>query len=699
MTAISYSTPLAALSGVVLDTETTGLDARTARIVEIGAIRVEGERIIEAERFHARLDPGVPIPAATTKVHGITDADVRGAPRFASVAEKLVTFIGPGIVIGHTIGYDMTVLAREAERAGVGWRPPRALDVRTLAELALPTLAQYDLDRLCELLVIPIEGRHSAVGDAVATARIFAALVPLLRQRGIRTLAEAETATRSLADRQASAARASVYDSAPPTDAAPTLSRIDSFPYRHRVRDLMSAPAAWCDDGASVGQALHVLIERRISSVLVRCEGGVIGIATERDLIRAIDKRGAAGLETPVAEVASRPLQAVPAESFVYRAIGRIERLGMRHLGVADEKGDIVGIVTTRNLLRHRATTAILLGDEIDCAASVADLGRAFAKLPLMARSLMAEEVDPRLIAEVVSAEIAAITRRAAEMAEARMREAGAVGPPVPYAVVVLGSAGRGESLLAADQDNAIVYAKGAPDGPEDIWFAMLAGYMNEILDAVGIPLCKGGVMARNAAWRLDEAGWKRKIEGWVRRQSGEDLLNVDIFFDGIAVHGDTGLGERVIAHAFDVAGRAPDFLLQLSELARRWRAPLGLLGGIKAEDDGRTDLKKGGLLPVFTAARVLAIRHGLRARGTPARLRAYAELGKASSEDIEAVIDAHGVVLGAMMAQQLADAEAGVRLSPRVDVKRFTADERARLKEALSNVAIAGALVGEGRL
>ena len=92
------------------------------------------------------------------------------------------------------------------------------------------------------------------------------------------------------------------------------------------------------------------------------------------------------------------------------------------------------------------------------------------------------------------------LTRRAAELAEARLYEAGKGRPPVPYAVLVLGSAGRGESLLAADQDNAIVYETGEPSASEDQWFEALGIEIAAILDAAGVPFCKGGVMARNAA-------------------------------------------------------------------------------------------------------------------------------------------------------------------------------------------------------
>ena len=68
------------------------------------------------------------------------------------------------------------------------------------------------------------------------------------------------------------------------------------------------------------------------------------------------------------------------------------------------------------------------------------------------------------------------------------MAEAGQGAPPCPYAFVVLGSAGRGESLLAMDQDNAIVFAEGEPDGAEDRWFARLGTHVAEILHEAGVP-------------------------------------------------------------------------------------------------------------------------------------------------------------------------------------------------------------------
>ena len=143
----------------------------------------------------------------------------------------------------------------------------------------------------------------------------------------------------------------------------------------------------------------------------------------------------------------------------MYRAVARMSRLKFRHLGVTDH-GRIVGALSARDLLRLRAAEAVSLGDEIAQAHDVHALAAAWAKLPQVAASLIAEEIGGRDIAAVISQELRALTRAASEIAINCMSESGRGDPPCAFAVAVLGSAGRGESLLAMDQDNALVFAK-----------------------------------------------------------------------------------------------------------------------------------------------------------------------------------------------------------------------------------------------
>jgi CBS domain-containing protein len=491
---VRNSTPLIALDAVVIDTETTGLDPAEARIVEFAAIRILGGHLSD-EMFRSLVSPGVSIPAAATAIHHIDDAKVAGAPSFSQAWPELINFIGGAVVIGHTIGFDLAVLERECKRAGVVFRQPRALDTRILAEIIEPTLAEYTIESLASWLGVQPTARHSAKGDAITTARIFAALLPKLRDGGIRTLGEATVACRALTTVLEEQHRAGWADTGfvPAVhDTERALARIDSYPYRHRVRDVMQTPAKLVSAETPLAKALKQMMDERVSSLYVRPaesnEDSVlaedIGIVTERDGLRAIATQGAEALARPVRELMSKPLAVVPADAFIYLAIGRMSRLAIRHLGVVDEAGHVVGALSARNLLRLRASEAVSLGDEIDEAGDVHALGAAWAKLPHVAATLLAEDVSARDIAEIISYELGGLTRKATLIAEERLRKANG-GPPCAYCVAVLGSAGRGESLLSVDQDNAIVFAEGEPGGTYDVWFEKLGTHIAEILHEV----------------------------------------------------------------------------------------------------------------------------------------------------------------------------------------------------------------------
>jgi DNA polymerase-3 subunit epsilon/CBS domain-containing protein len=473
--------------------------------------------------------------------------------------------------------------------------------------------------------------------------------------------------------------------------------KLDTFAYRHRVSDVMSAPAAVVAHDVCLDEAVGLMIELNLSSVFVRLEDGSHGIVTERDALRVHHEHAGEAGTKRVGSIAKAPLLGVEESDFVFRAIGRMERLGIRHLAVR-RGSEVVGALTPRNLLRNRATQSIVIGDAIAGAETASELASCWAETPRMARALLAETVSARLIANVLSADICGLTQRAAELAEHAMRTAGRGAAPAAYCVLVLGSAGRGESLLAADQDNAIVFEAGEPGGDADRWFAEMAGHMNEILDQAGIPLCKGGVMARNDAWRRSRHGWDELVTSWVRRQKPEDLLNVDIFFDAVAVHGNGQMADDLLARAGERARHSPDFLMMLTELARQWRAPFTLLGGFQ-KVNGRVDCKKSGLMPIFTGARVLALRHGVAARSTQERLKGVQERGAASPDAIARILEAQEVLMRHVLQQQIIDGARGVKLSPNVDVDRLGKEERRELKDALQAVREIVDLVSEGRL
>jgi CBS domain-containing protein len=687
------NTPLFALDAVVLDTETTGLDPKTARLVEVGAVRLSGGVIREDEVFQRFLTQQAPIPAAAKAVHGIDEADLRHARPFAAVHEELNRFIDGRAVIGHTIGFDLAVLRGECGRAGIAAVSWPVIDIRLLAEIANPSLAEFSLEVLAAWLGVPVGHRHRAVADAKTTAAIFLALVPHLRSSGIRTFGEAQEACRTLTRALEAYHRAGWVEPTrdlPEADRHGVERRLDSYPYRHSVRDVMRTPPLFVEPERPLREALGLLVDKGVSSVFVGSAEmpGSLGIATERDMLRALRLRGAAALEEPVRSAASCPLITVAADAFIYRALGRMRRFNIRHLGAVGEGGEIVGALSARDLLRLRTDAAVMLGDDLDEAKDVAELARAWAKVPAMAASLLDEEASARDIAGVIASELGALTRRAGELADAQLR-AERQGPPCRYALLVLGSGGRGESLLALDQDHAVVFAEGDPDGPEDRWFAAFGRRVSDILHEVGVPYCAGHVMSGEPGFRGSLETWRERIGHWISRANPDDLLSVDIFYDFRPVHGDAALARGLWEEAWGAAKGAFGFLKLLSEANSVQDDPFGFLGRLKTED-GRLDLKRHGLRPIVSSARLLALRHGIDERSTLARLEGVRALEVGGAADLSAAIDIHERLLGLILRAQLADIAAGKKPSNRVPL---TLAERhgglARLKSDLRLVGI----------
>jgi CBS domain-containing protein len=466
--------------------------------------------------------------------------------------------------------------------------------------------------------------------------------------------------------------------------------RIDAYPYRHRLVEVMGAPVVSVSAETTLAEAARRMLETNVSSLLLLDAGGrPDAIFTEHDLLAAIAERGPGALDDRIDRHASRPVEQLPTDAYVFRALGRMDRLGIRHLAVVDpENGRAVGVVSARGLLKQRAGRALAIGDSIAVAQSGEQLATAQAELPALAGALVAEGIDARSIADMISAVVRDVSARAAELAAASLI---AEGKPAParWCYLVLGSGGRGESQLIPDQDNALVH-----DGAEtdDAWFAELGRRASDILATAGIPYCKGKVMASNGAWRGNLAQWRQRIAGWIETPSPEDLLSVDIFYDFQPVFGDRSLADALRDHATQ-AGTSRPFLIALSHELADTNAAIGFFGNLRTEQ-GRLDLKRHGLLPIVAGARLLALRLGARATSTVDRLRAAQAAGIVTASDAATLERAQALFLTRIFEQQSLDVEAGLAPTVRVDIARLTSRQRRELKAALRDVALVGPVV-----
>ncbi|OYU18000.1 MAG: DNA polymerase III subunit epsilon [Rhodobacteraceae bacterium PARR1] len=180
---------LDALNYVVFDTETTGLLPQQGdEIVQIAAIRIVNGRIVEGEVFDTLANPGRAIPASSTAVHGITDAMVADAPTVSEALRRFHAFAQGSVLIAHNAPFDMQFLRRREDALGLKFNHP-VLDTVLLSAVIFGQHDVHSLDALAHRMgvTIPEETRHTALGDALATAEVFTRLLRALQGRNLAT--------------------------------------------------------------------------------------------------------------------------------------------------------------------------------------------------------------------------------------------------------------------------------------------------------------------------------------------------------------------------------------------------------------------------------------------------------------------------------------------------------------------------------
>jgi DNA polymerase-3 subunit epsilon len=159
-----------ALAFNVVDVETTGLDPSVDRVLEVAVVRVTGGGVV-LDEYSSRVAAG---HVGCTAIHGLTAAALVGAPTFPQIAAALHHRLAGGIMAGHNVAFDLAFLSAEFARAGDVLTHPPALCTMALGRRIGLERRRASLDRACAHVGVTPAGRHSALGDARATALLLA---------------------------------------------------------------------------------------------------------------------------------------------------------------------------------------------------------------------------------------------------------------------------------------------------------------------------------------------------------------------------------------------------------------------------------------------------------------------------------------------------------------------------------------------
>ncbi len=172
---------------VAFDLETTGLSARTDRIIEIGAIVMKDGQ--ELDRFQTFVDPQMPLSKQIIELTGITDSMLRGAPKIEEVLPAFLQFVGNRVLVAHNADFDVGFIRAECARQGIGY-DRTSVDTLVLAQNLLPQLSKHKLNLVADALSLPEFNHHRAADDAAICGLIMARFMARLEEMDVHTLRE-----------------------------------------------------------------------------------------------------------------------------------------------------------------------------------------------------------------------------------------------------------------------------------------------------------------------------------------------------------------------------------------------------------------------------------------------------------------------------------------------------------------------------
>jgi DNA polymerase-3 subunit epsilon len=188
---------LTELSYTVFDTETTGLEPSNGdEIISIGAVRIVNGRLLQHEVFEQLIDPRHSVSRKSIAIHGITPEMLRGQPTISEVLPSFCRFCEDTVLVAHNAAFDMRFLQMKESQTGIRFTQP-VLDTLMLSPVVYPQEQGQDhkLEAIAERLGVNVVGRHTALGDAMVTGEIFLRMIPMLAEKGIRTLKQAREAS------------------------------------------------------------------------------------------------------------------------------------------------------------------------------------------------------------------------------------------------------------------------------------------------------------------------------------------------------------------------------------------------------------------------------------------------------------------------------------------------------------------------
>lgn len=451
------------------------------------------------------------------------------------------------------------------------------------------------------------------------------------------------------------------------------------------VTDLMRKAIHVAPD-VSIQSAAQTMSQLNTSLLLIMENNALIGVVTDQDLRQRVVASGI-DIQRPIREIMTEQPITISSKAQVIKALLTMAKHNIDELPIIDQQKQVLGVVTTRDMVKAQGQNAVYLVSEINRCRKLSRLQDLSAQLPDLLVTMVKQHLSAYDIGQTISTVGQAINVRLLQLAEQKFG-----APPIPYAWAIAGSMGRYEQTVHSDQDNALILSDEYSPEVHDAYFQPFCQYVSDGLNACGYVYCPGNVMATNPQWRQPLAIWLDYFRNWVETPKPQALMYTSIFFDMRVIYGDERLIKPIKHYIQEKAPQNSIFLSYMAANALHSRPPLGFFRNFvldkHGEKDEALDMKKRGVMPIIDLARIYALASGVNYLNTHVRLQESAAAGGLSQQGMADLQDAYELINSLRLQHQALNIEAGHSPDNFVPPEQMSALERRHLKDAFSVVS-----------
>lgn len=461
-----------------------------------------------------------------------------------------------------------------------------------------------------------------------------------------------------------------------------------------RVDQLMATEPVTCTTDTTILDAARLMRTHRISCLGIIDGDRLAGIVTLHDINNRVVAEGL-DLSCPVRQIMTADPETLPPSAIGSDVLHMMMERRFGHVPVVDH-GKLVGIVTQTNLTRFQATNTASLVRDVARAERPEALAAVTANIPRLLVQLVGagnrHETVTRLITDIADA----ATRRLLALAEEEFGPA-----PVPYLWLACGSQGRQEQTGVSDQDNCLMLDDAVTEADMP-YFAKLAKFVSDGLDAAGYFYCPGDMMATNPRWCQPVHVWRSYFRRWIDAPNPEAQMLASVMFDLRPIGGERSLFDNLNRQTLEVAARNSIFVAHMVSNSLKHTPPLGLLRGFatlrSGEHKNHIDMKLNGVIPIVDLGRIYALRGQLEPVNTRARLAAAHVTGQISQNGGRDLLDAYDLIAQTRLEHQATLVRAGGKPDNFMSPNVLSEFERSHLRDAFVVVRTMQSAVTQGR-